>query len=589
MKPVRKKRKKRKKHQNYLMKDQIKDLKSLIKISERSRNYDNIDLVLLNKINPSLKKLDNIIGMENTKQTIFLQLLYYLQKLNVKNSDYLHTLILGPPGCGKCLGYNTPIRMFNSKIKQVQNIVKGDLIMGDDSTPRIVLSITKDTGQLYKVKQSNGMDYIINEYHILTLINPNNEIIDIPIYDYLKLSNKKKYKGFKKNIIYPKKNVEINPYLLGLWLGSTSEDINSIDITDINILYNLYTKLKSSDLNIVPSQNCVYKIKGKPWEDFIKKYGFDKKDKYLPEIYKFNSKIIRLNLLHGLTESVNSLKFKEDIKFIDYSLNIENKLSNITIEKLNVNNYYGFVLDGNKRFMLEDGTITHNTTLAKILGELYSNMNILSGNNIFKKVTRDDFVAGYVGQTAIKTKALLDSCYGGVLFIDEIYSFGSQHKESDSFSKEAIDTLNEYLSAKKDNFCCIIAGYEEEVKNCFFSINKGLERRFQWIHRISDYTPKDLADIFIQMIKDIGWFILIDNNNLITIIDKNNDIFKKSPGNIEILLAKTKLEHSKRIFGLDRRHRYIITKIDIINGIEKMKKNLLNTVKEDNNHYNLYI
>ena len=60
--------------------------------------------------------------------------------------------------------------------------------------------------------------------------------------------------------------------------------------------------------------------------------------------------------------------------------------------------------------MLEDGTITHNTTLAQILGELYSNMNILSGNNIFKKATRDDFVAGYVGQTAIKTKALLNSC-----------------------------------------------------------------------------------------------------------------------------------------------------------------------------------
>ena len=48
----------------------------------------------------------------------------------------------------------------------------------------------------------------------------------------------------------------------------------------------------------------------------------------------------------------------------------------------------------------------------------------------------------------------------------------------------------------KDDFCCIIAGYEKEVKNCFFSINKGLERRFQWIHRISDYTSNDLAEIF---------------------------------------------------------------------------------------------
>ena len=163
--------------------------------------------------------------------------------------------------------------MFDSKIKQVQDIVKGDLIMGDDSTPRVVLSTTQDKGQLYKVKQSNGVDYVVNEYHILTLIKSDNNIEDIPIYDYIKLSNKKKYKGFKKGITYPKKNVEINPYLMGLWLGSTSKDINSIDIIDIDILYNLYNKLKGEDLNIVSLHNCVYKIEGKSWRNLIKKYG----------------------------------------------------------------------------------------------------------------------------------------------------------------------------------------------------------------------------------------------------------------------------------------------------------------------------
>ena len=85
MKPVRKKRKKRKKQQKYLMKDQIKDLKSLIEISERSRNYDNIDSILLNKISPSLKKLDNIIVIEKTKQTIFLQ--YNFQTIFYSDSE----------------------------------------------------------------------------------------------------------------------------------------------------------------------------------------------------------------------------------------------------------------------------------------------------------------------------------------------------------------------------------------------------------------------------------------------------------------------------------------------------------------------
>ena len=59
---------------------------------------------------------------------------------------------------------------------------------------------------------------------------------------------------------------KLNPYLMGLWLGSTSEDINIIDIIDINILYNLYNKIKRSDLNINHLQNCVYKIEGKSWE-----------------------------------------------------------------------------------------------------------------------------------------------------------------------------------------------------------------------------------------------------------------------------------------------------------------------------------
>ena len=64
-----------------------------------------------------------------------------------------------------------------------------------------------------------------------------------------------------------------------------------------------------------------------------------------------------------------------------------NKNSDITIKNWGTGRYYGFILDGNNRFMLKDGTITHNTTLAQILGELYSNLDILSGNNIFKKVT----------------------------------------------------------------------------------------------------------------------------------------------------------------------------------------------------------
>ena len=85
-------------------------------------------------------------------------------------------------------------------------------------------------------------------------------------------------------------------------------------------------------------------------------------------------------------------------------------------------------------------------------------------DGIFKIAKREDFVGEYLGQTAIKTKKLLKSCLGGVLFIDEAYALGPGQKDRDSFSKEAIDTLNAFLSENKDNFCCIIAGYENDIK-----------------------------------------------------------------------------------------------------------------------------
>ncbi len=93
-------------------------------------------------------------------------------------------------------------------------------------------------------------------------------------------------------------------------------------------------------------------------------------------------------------------------------------------------------------------------------------MGILK-NNVFRKVTRNDLVAGYLGQTAIKTKNVIQDCLGGVLFIDEAYAMANSY-EDDSFSKECIDTLCEALSDHKNNLMVIIAGYENELNNSFF-------------------------------------------------------------------------------------------------------------------------
>jgi SpoVK/Ycf46/Vps4 family AAA+-type ATPase len=213
------------------------------------------------------------------------------------------------------------------------------------------------------------------------------------------------------------------------------------------------------------------------------------------------------------------------------------------------------------------------TTVSKIIGKIYQALNILSSNGIFKVAYRDDFVAGYLGQTSTKTKKLLQSCIGGVLFIDEVYSLAPRGNDKDSFSKEAIDTITGFLSEHKNDFCCIVAGYEEDVQNCFFSMNRGLERRFPWVHRIEEYKSKELFNIFKKMVNNIGWDTSFDEKFLVTIFDDNKELFKNAGGDIETFLTKCKMFHAKRVFSLGKEHKFVLSKDDINKSLEFMKKN----------------
>jgi AAA+ superfamily predicted ATPase len=207
---------------------------------------------------------------------------------------------------------------------------------------------------------------------------------------------------------------------------------------------------------------------------------------------------------------------------------------------------------------------TGKTEIAKLLGSIFSNMGILK-KGTFKKVTRADLVAGYLGQTAIKTNEVIKSCLGGVLFIDEAYSLGNSEK-LDSFSKECIDTLCEALSANKDNLMVIVAGYEKELQECFFNCNKGLESRFMWRFETEKYSSAELHKIFIKMVKDIGWTVSADE---ITPkwFELNKDKFACFGRDMESLLSKTKIAHSRRVFCLPAEEKRALTLQDLNNGL----------------------
>jgi hypothetical protein len=214
---------------------------------------------------------------------------------------------------------------------------------------------------------------------------------------------------------------------------------------------------------------------------------------------------------------------------------------------------------------------TGKTEISKIIGSIFSKLGILS-KGTFKKVTRSDLVAGYLGQTALKTRDVIKECLGGVLFIDEAYALGNNEKR-DSFSKECIDTLCEALSDHKDNLMVIIAGYEKDLNDCFFNYNQGLNSRFTWRFKIDEYSTTDLYNIFIKKINDNGWSILDSTKINPKWFEKNKGSFKFYGRDIETLFAKTKIAHSKRVFCLDITMKKKLTISDIDKGLELYLKN----------------
>lgn len=214
---------------------------------------------------------------------------------------------------------------------------------------------------------------------------------------------------------------------------------------------------------------------------------------------------------------------------------------------------------------------TGKTDVAKIMGKIYSKIGILS-KGTFKKVTRSDLVAGYLGQTALKTKDVIKESIGGVLFIDEAYSLGNPEKK-DSFAKECIDTLCEALSDNKEDLMVIIAGYEKELKESFFAFNQGLDSRFTWRFKTDEYTAEDLYQIFKKMVKCIGWEIDVESKINVEWFKKNKEYFQFFGRDIETLLAKTKIAHSRRVFCKPESEKKKINLKDLDRGFEIFLKN----------------
>jgi len=294
-----------------------------------------------------------------------------------------------------------------------------------------------------------------------------------------------------------------------------------------------------------------------PPEEIVEKKIFTIKD------FRLNKDI---KVCKNITDLINLLEHKNakqnQIDLRNALIELNNLVGLSKLKDQIVNQILFFIQDLN-----EPGTFLHTvitgspgtgkTTLINIMAKIYKSLGILKKGHVIK-ADRADLIAEYLGQTAVKTKKVLESAKGGILLIDEAYSLGSDSKNTDSFSKECIDTINQYLSEHVDELVCIICGYEKEIEKCFFKKNSGLARRFQWRFNIDSYSAKDLFEIFRSQLEPIEFkdsdkthWVLdkeLTQEYIINKIDTNMKYFSGNGGSTRSLIDKCKVVYAQRNF-----------------------------------------
>ena len=140
---------------------------------------------------------------------------------------------------------------------------------------------------------------------------------------------------------------------------------------------------------------------------------------------------------------------------------------------------------------------TGKTMMARMMARIYRSLGILSKGQLVE-VDRSGLVAGYVGQTALKTQKVIEKAMGGVLFIDEAYALNG--KSENDFGQEAIDTVLKAMEDHRDDLVVIVAGYTDLMEK-FIHSNPGLESRFNRFLLFEDYTPDQMLAIFKMLCK----------------------------------------------------------------------------------------
>lgn len=384
----------------------------------------------------------------------------------VYSGEATRVIMAGPRGGGKSLSPETQVVMYDGTVRRVDAVRVGDKLMGIDSTPRIVLETHSGRDKMYRVTPTKGDSYDVNSSHILSLrlgthranvskalraIIPidakKGDIINLPISDFIKLApdNPSHLVGWRTGVMFATQTVPLSPYFVGLWLGDgdcyrpaiTSADpeiaaymAGFADASELKLTVMPYPMGKASLYSLVTRSSAGYNFHGKgsnPVRDallmlgLMRRRGEPNDKKHIPQIYKSNSREVRLQLLAGLIDSDGHLhhngyqiiakqkRLADDIAFLArslgycvnitevtktirasnfsgqyYSVSIYGDLAEIPVllprkkaharrqiknhqnvglrvKPIGEGEYYGIGVDGDNLYLLGDFTVTHNS------------------------------------------------------------------------------------------------------------------------------------------------------------------------------------------------------------------------------------